>query len=168
MRVAMQEREQNCTTAHQRPILGATIPHQKKPQQYESLQKALHIFSGVNCPPGHSFHRPAVGLPAICSLHSLHTSRRSFRRFLARPEKALLALPPPAAGSGAQSRPRPTSLLSALNLLTNSSRPPAPTWFFATFAHLSGKCPLTQKLNWILNCDQRWTIDNYVVLILWS
>ena len=60
MRVAMQEREQNCTTAHQRPILGATMPHQKKPQQYESLQKALHIFSGVNCPRGHSFHRPAV------------------------------------------------------------------------------------------------------------
>ena len=69
MRVAMQEMEQNCITAHQRPILGATVPHQKNPQQYESLQKALHIFSGVNCPRGHSFHRPAVGLPAICSLH---------------------------------------------------------------------------------------------------
>ena len=33
MRVAMQEMEQNCITAHQRPILGATVLHQKKPQQ---------------------------------------------------------------------------------------------------------------------------------------
>ena len=35
----MQEKEENCITAHQRPILGNAVPDQKKPnEEYESLQ----------------------------------------------------------------------------------------------------------------------------------
>ena len=126
---------------------GRHNPPPEESPTVRELAEGPAYFLRCQLPSGSLISQAGCG-PA-CYLQSalLQTSRRSFRRFLARPEKALLALPPPAAGSGAQSRPRPTSLLSALNLLTNSSRPPAPTLFFATFAHLSGKCPLTQKLN---------------------
>ena len=102
------------------PSLAPQSPTRRIPNSTRACRRPC-IFSPVST---------ALGVTHFTGRQSaLQTSRRSFRRFLARPEKALLALPPPAAGSGAQSRPRPISLLSALNLLTNSSRPPAPPCF---------------------------------------
>ena len=100
----MQEKEENCITAHQRPILGNAVPDQKKPnEEYESLQ--AHICQLL---PGSLIISQAAGYlqPAACS------SRRSFRRFLARPEKAssCLALPSLLQQLGGGSRPPPIRL----------------------------------------------------------
>ena len=79
--------EENCITAHQRPILAGTLPkQQKKPEQNESLKLEAHTPPPASTAP----HLTGCWLSAACS-----SSRRSFHRFLARPEKALLALPPP-------------------------------------------------------------------------
>ena len=138
MTVAMQETEQKLHHSSPEAHPGLHCPRPAEGQLVGELA-GFPYFSNVNCTQGHSSHRP---VPAICSF------RRSFRRFLARPEKALLAgtpFPPPAAGNCAASANK-SSVLSALNL-TSSSHPPAPTLFSAPFAHISKKHVITPNLN---------------------
>ena len=106
---------------HQRPILGATVPHQKKPEQYESLQLA-HISPPRQLPSliSQAGCGPACYLQlAVCPPPDARSAV-----FWRDPRKPCWHSLPPLQLGRVQSRPPPIRLLSALNLLTNSSHPP--------------------------------------------